>query len=424
MLLLVSTLLGVLLFSNGAGLAPDAIGTVQTSGPVFLNGIGIYRYAVVFDGDRLETGPGGTASLVMSPKDRLLVGERSAILLKSSREGVFADVEQGRLQVNSSHQRLRQVRLGNEGVSISSTPGLPRNYLVSRLEGASYVLARQGSLTVRDEWYGGTTEVPEGMVGGIRSEPGDPGHPQTTQQPTPASSTGSHRAGIITALIPADYIWRGGTKTPAAKDAVVNWLDEVESAGSGRARIVLGDGSILSLGSKSRLRIIQHDAQSQSTNLELSYGRVRAQVTKLGNPNSNFEIRTSTAVCGVLGTDFFVETDGKKTRLVVFEGRVTFTPIVKGVVAGATAAVTVLAGQMSTATAGAAVAPASSGVASTTAATSTTISSQAASATTAVAAQAASRLAIIVASAAPAAATVAIVAVATTNNPPPSPSQP
>ena len=41
----------------------------------------------------------------------------------------------------------------------------------------------------------------------------------------------------------------------------------------------LTDGSILSVGSDSELRVVQHDATSQQTSLELDYGKVRNPVS-------------------------------------------------------------------------------------------------------------------------------------------------
>jgi hypothetical protein len=426
MFLWITTLLVAALNLGGPGISSDTVaGTVRASGPVFLNGVPVTQVTVVTDGDKLVTGPGGVASLDVSSTDRLTLGERGAMLVRSSRAGVSVEMERGRVQVNAAQERLRGVRLSTVGVSIATTAsedGSPHDYMVTRLETAAYVLARRGSVTVHDEARGGTTEVPAGMVGKIDSPAAEP--PQATQRPTPASTGSVRHAGTITALMPTDYIYRAGAKTLAAKDAPVNWLDEVESSGNGRARIVLEDGSILSVGSKSRLKIVQHDAQSQNTSLELLGGKVRAEVRKLSSPSGSFEIRTSTAVCGVLGTDFYLETDGKKTRLVVLEGRVSFRPIINGVIAAAAAGVTVVAGQMSSAAAGAVAAPVTSSLASTTVSASTSVASQGASVATTVATQTLSRVAIIAASAAPAAATVTAVAVVNANNPSPSPSVP
>ena len=256
--------------------------------------------------------------------------------------------------------------------------------------------------------------MPEGMVGAVRPavETLEPPQRPAGQATQPASASGQH-AGQIAVVIPKDYVLRGVSRTEGNKGDVVFWNDIVLTETRGRVRLVLDDGSILSVGSGSRLQVIQHDAQSQQTSLQLQYGRVRAEVMKLAQPNSSFEIRTNTAICGVLGTDFFLEADAKKTRLVVFQGKVSFRPIVAGIVAAVTAAVSVGAGQASTAAAGAVTAPASAGASTVTSAMATTAASnQAATTAGTVAATAATRVAVITAATAPPAAGAGVIAAA------------
>jgi len=220
-------------------------------------------------------------------------------------------------------------------------------------------------------------------------------------------STGASggKAGSITAIVPTDYILRGTSKTAAAKGSVVNIGDIISSEPLGRARIVLEDGSILNLGSSSQITIKDLNVQSRQTTIELGVGRIRSQVARLTGGNAAWEVRTSTAICGVLGTDFYVEADAQRTRLIVYEGSVRFTPILRGIVAAAGSAVTVVAGQTSTAVAGAVAAPVSSGATSATAAAaSTSIGSQGVTQAGTLATQAASRIGVVASTAAPAGA--------------------
>src|SRR5207244_2310999 len=99
------------------------VGNARTSGPVYLNGTKISQQTLVVGGDRLETGPGGLAALNISSTDRVILGERSTVQFVQTEGGIAAEVVSGRLQVNSSHQRLREVRLLDEGIKVSSTPG-------------------------------------------------------------------------------------------------------------------------------------------------------------------------------------------------------------------------------------------------------------------------------------------------------------
>lgn len=116
------------------------------------------------------------------------------------------------------------------------------------------------------------------------------------------------KAGTITALLPVADITRGAGKkavtTAAKKGDVLVWNDLIKTEKGGRARITLTDQSILSLGSQAQLRIVKHDAKSQQTTLEMAYGRVRAEVATITRDGGSFELRTPTAVAGVIGTDF------------------------------------------------------------------------------------------------------------------------
>jgi hypothetical protein len=140
--------------------------------------------------------------------------------------------------------------------------------------------------------------------------------------PLPAVCAAGQRAGQINALIPAATKNEQATKT---KDEL-DWNDLLKTAASGRVRAGLDDGSILSVGSNSELRVLQHDAASQQTSLEMNAGRLRSKVVKITQPNGKFEVHTPNAVIGVVGTDFFVEYDNNKTTVICYTGVVTVTP--------------------------------------------------------------------------------------------------
>ncbi|MGZ4731182.1 MAG: FecR family protein [Terriglobales bacterium] len=157
------------------------------------------------------------------------------------------------------------------------------------------------------------------------------------------------RAGEIKALIPAATKNEQATK---AKDEL-DWNDLLKTAASGRVRAGLDDGSILSVGSNSELRVLQHDAASQQTSLEMNAGRLRSKVVKITQPNGKFEVHTPNAVIGVIGTDFYVEYGSNKTTVICYTGVVTVTALSgahaennSSNAANAGNAVTLTAGQM------------------------------------------------------------------------------
>src|SRR3954467_14242011 len=132
-------------------------------------------------------------------------------------------------------------------------------------------------------------------------------------------SSSSQPAGQITALVP--QATRNGAATKNKDD--VMWNDVLRTEGGGRARVQLRDGSILSLGSNSELKVVQHDPATQQTELELSYGRVRSRVVQITKPGGKFQVKTPTAVAGVVGTDFVtIHLANGHTQIIVFSGQV------------------------------------------------------------------------------------------------------
>lgn len=150
----------------------------------------------------------------------------------------------------------------------------------------------------------------------------------------------AQQAGEVTAEIPQAQLLRPAETLAAAVGTAVLWNDLVETAVGGRVRITLGDGSILNVGSDSSLRVVQHQAQSRQTDLTLTFGKLRSRLRKLGG-GERFELRTNTAVLGVIGTDFFVEATATQTRVIVYEGAV----LVRNINAAIAGAVQVRAGQ-------------------------------------------------------------------------------
>jgi len=126
-------------------------------------------------------------------------------------------------------------------------------------------------------------------------------------------------AGRISAIIPSAT--RNAQPAKAKDD--LQWNDLLQTSQSGRLRASLLDGSILSLGSSSELRVVQHDAKSQQTQIEMDYGKLRSKVVKITQPNGKYEVKTPNAVIGVLGTDFYVAYENNMTTVVCYKGVVS-----------------------------------------------------------------------------------------------------
>jgi ferric-dicitrate binding protein FerR (iron transport regulator) len=140
---------------------------------------------------------------------------------------------------------------------------------------------------------------------------------------TPVWAADTQTAGEVKALIPD--AWRNAHPVKV-KDGLV-WNDLLQTDARGRLRAGLTDGSLLSLGSNSALKVVQHDAVSQQTSIDMSYGKLRNQVVKITKPDGKYEVKTPNAVIGVIGTDFFVGYENGFTTVICYVGSVSVTAV-------------------------------------------------------------------------------------------------
>ena len=124
-----------------------------------------------------------------------------------------------------------------------------------------------------------------------------------------ASTGGGPEAGKVTREVPHGTVDRQGKELPLVVNDPVDWNDDVKTQDKGRLQITLTDGSVLSVGSRSEMKIVKHDAQAQQTDIELTSGTVKADVQKVTKDGGHFTIQTKTAVIGVVGTTLVVKSD-------------------------------------------------------------------------------------------------------------------
>jgi len=135
---------------------------------------------------------------------------------------------------------------------------------------------------------------------------------------------GAEKAAVISAMLQSASVLRRTNPKPldANYGMELTWTDIVQTDPSGRVRVRMNDNSLLSIGSDSQLRITSHDPQTRKTRVELAYGLLRAQIRKL-NAGEQFEVRTPTAVAGVIGTDFGIDaSDPQHVKFICLEGTV------------------------------------------------------------------------------------------------------
>jgi len=139
--------------------------------------------------------------------------------------------------------------------------------------------------------------------------------------PSAAQQRSARRAGEISALIPVDSVMRQKKSIEATKGMALEWGDKVVTERGGRVRIKLDDNSILNVGSQSQMTILQHDATTQRTDIQLALGRMRATVVRIANPaQGGFQVRTQAAVAGVVGTDVFYDAAEVFTTVIALGG--------------------------------------------------------------------------------------------------------
>jgi len=101
---------------------------------------------------------------------------------------------------------------------------------------------------------------------------------------------------------------------------VVHARENLSTNRSGRMRIELQDGSILSIGSESHLKIMKHNPVTGETSVDLADGRLRSRVVRRRKSGIKFEVMTPNATIAAIGTDFFLDVSHSRTHIIVYSG--------------------------------------------------------------------------------------------------------
>lgn len=121
-----------------------------------------------------------------------------------------------------------------------------------------------------------------------------------------------------------------GEKSALAVDARVFEGDTLESDPGARLQVSFKDGSVIRLGSSSKLLLKSAYFGKQgekNVNAKLLFGRAWSKVVGLVGGESKFEVETDNAVAGVRGTTFRVDASRDRSVLVrVYAGAVAVAP--------------------------------------------------------------------------------------------------
>ncbi len=125
------------------------------------------------------------------------------------------------------------------------------------------------------------------------------------------------RAGTVKSVL-GDVKLQSGTAAPrnAVAGDAVSQVDLIRTGADSGASLVMRDGTAIAVGPSSSLDLkeFKFDATTQDGNLLVSLlrGSLRMVTGAIGKAHPEaVRVETPTAVIGIRGTDFIVETDGK-----------------------------------------------------------------------------------------------------------------
>ena len=282
----------------------QALGMMAVKGRVWLDQVTVPTSTAVFEGDTVRTEEGSAAVVRMRSGLTMALEGRGEVQF----EGGEVWLRQGDLRVSKAGSGAARVQVRGRTVEVR--------------EGTSRLLRAGSGAAGKAAILSAAAKHPDPL--GTGAAP-----------PARAPQGAVRKAGAVSGEIPSETIQRqgAGAALPLNLHDDVNWKDVVKTEQTGRVRIQLLDGSVLNVGARSQMQIIEHNAQTQQTQVELTLGQVRSHVVKLTKPGASFQMRTQTAVIGVVGTIFVVEATPTSTRVMCIEGRVVvqnINPAVQG----------------------------------------------------------------------------------------------
>jgi len=116
---------------------------------------------------------------------------------------------------------------------------------------------------------------------------------------------------------------------------ILTVMDEVATDSTGRLEITFDDGGRIKVKPKTNLVLERlssgSDSEDPEIDIKLPLGRISAKVLKLLEGKRKYSLATPTAVAGIRGTEFLLETQpDKKSLLSVWDGEVVFQGRAKG----------------------------------------------------------------------------------------------
>jgi hypothetical protein len=268
------------------------------------------------EGDVIATGWKSGAVIDLRSGTRVTVAERTEVVLPNDTLPTRLELREGAVAVQTGSGQVSQVITKfATSVVLQSVDGFPALCRVATMGSEVGVFNEKGRVEIHGA--GAPILLPPGKYVVLQA-----GSPQG----------GPEAAGKVIAAIPAEVVERqGAAAVPLNVNDPVYWQDLVRTEMNGRVRIGLTGGSVLNIGARSQMRIVKHDIATEQTELELSAGRLRGQIVKLTKPGASFQVKTQTAVIGVVGTDFIVIATLGSTTVICLEGAVTVSNVLSSI---------------------------------------------------------------------------------------------
>jgi ferric-dicitrate binding protein FerR (iron transport regulator) len=313
-------------FAAGHLTGTEALGWVTGRNSVLVNNQLALPGTAVFRGDVIQTGNASSAIMKLQAGATATVSENSEVALAWD---ASLNLRRGAVMVHATGPQPARVSVLGASVLMQADGSFPAICRIAAVGRTAAIFNDRGRVEIHGA--GAPLILPAGKH--VQLEAGGP-------------QGGPQQAGTVNAAIPAETVTRRGQTAEIAlkiQDAL-NWEDLVKTLRTGRVRIALLDGSFLNIGARSQMKITKHDPQSQATEVEMTVGRLRAEVVKLTKPGASFQVKTQTAVIGVVGTVFALQAAHNFTRVHCIEGMVSVRNLNPAII-GTT---TLRAGQMST----------------------------------------------------------------------------
>ena len=292
--------------TKGAGPDNQWLGVLWTKGSVSVGDARVSSGTTVLPGDVITTDHGASAWIrFRSPASTMLEADTQVTLLASNSAPSFL-LRHGSIVVDEKTADPVQIAVPGGYVLVKGDPQNGAECEMASIDHSSTISVKRGIAEIHGQ--GTPVILHPGQTGRVQADPDPDG--------------GQPVAGKINKVIPQGEIHREGQtqELPLELNQPINWNDLVRTLQAGRAQITLLDGTTLNLGARSELKVLKHDPQAQQTNLEMTVGKLEANVQKITAPGGKFQLRSKSAVIGTIDTAFVAYVDGNTTKVCGVEG--------------------------------------------------------------------------------------------------------